>query len=247
MPEFIENYIYPQANISSVRLPQNKLFSLGAVFLLLALLLVQTPSASGGYIDKYKLAIGDRWNYAVEYWNHTFYVDYEVIDEGIISSFNQVREVYVINVDYFFGDIKATELPVFTYDINFHQKQYVNKETFEIIRIESFLNGKITYELVEFNPTPISYGGNIKLYLKQLDDMNYLTGNGFPIEKSGNVIQNINQKSFIDGHYYEDVHLFGGIFGDSIDLLDSVNDSTTYQNKQFYTGQKDIRTPAGNF
>jgi len=215
-------------------------FSVAAVILMVVLVVIHPPTYKGAYIDKFEYNIGDRWNYQIQYTNFTFYADFEVIDEGIISSFDKVREVYVIKAEYMFGEIKAIEFFGLTYDIHFHQKYYIDKDTLDTIRIESFLTAKITVEAVII-------GGKISIYMKELDDLNYVEGAGAEIYEGGSLKQEIEQTTYLDYHTFGDLHQFGGIDSENMDDVDSEYSNDSYSNRLYFTGNKDVSVPPGNF
>jgi hypothetical protein len=211
-----------------------------AIFFLLALTILQTPCCPAVHIEEFELNIGDRWNYQIEYMNYTFFADIEVVEEGIISSFDQVREVYVLKVDYMFGEIKQTDLIGFTYSIHLHQKYYIEKETLETVRIESYLSTKISIEIV-------FWGGRVNLFLREIDDMNYVKGGGSTIEEGKSIIQKIEQETVLDFNVSVEGHEFGGIRSESLAEQDTGRFYDNYSNDLDFFGPKDVSVPAGNF
>jgi hypothetical protein len=198
------------------------------LFLILPVLL--PLSAEGISIDQPKLSIGDKWDYKIRYQNYSIYADLEVVDKGVISSFDTVKQVYVVNVKYMFGDLEPPDLPAVTYEADFHQKMYVDQRTLETVRVESYF--KSTMGL---NVGILSY--SMAIYLKGVDDFEFLSGGDATIVPGGHSKQNVEQRSYFEYKLR------------SNDQTDDSSNSTSdsYINEISFKGSQDISTPAGDF
>lgn len=218
-------YIYAYSVFYRMRLSS----TLIAVLSLLVLTVPLFQPAAGVYIEKFKYRVGDKWNYLLNYQNSSLYVDMEVVDEGLIYSMGTVKEVSVIYVKYMLGDVVQVELPGLIYDLTFHQKIYVEKNSLEIVRVESFMKANIQV---------LFY--NVEMFLKERDDLEYRTGVGLPIDPGSLIKQAIYQETTLEQKMYTNLGVDTG-------LPSSETANATYWNDIHCTGPIDISLPLGDF